>query len=103
MKLYLKPRARTDLLAIRAWGEDTWGPRRSHEFLQGLIEAIERLLEFPHLGRARPAFFPGLRSTRYRGYVIFYIPAADRIEVIAVLHERRNQAALDFADRIEES
>ena len=40
MKMRLKPRARADLLAIRAWGEDHWGPKRTRDFLEGLIEAV---------------------------------------------------------------
>jgi toxin ParE1/3/4 len=53
------------------------------------------------MGRARSAFFPGLRSVRYRGYAIFYVLEEGQPTVIAVIHERRNLAALDFADRIE--
>jgi plasmid stabilization system protein ParE len=101
VKVAIKPRARADLLAIRAWGEQRWGDGRARDFLEGLIEAIERLVEFPLMGRSRSAFFPGLRSIRYRGYAVFYVIESDRPVVIAVIHERRNLAALDFADRIE--
>jgi toxin ParE1/3/4 len=97
----IKPRARADLLAIRAWGEQRWGPERSRDFLEGLIEAIERLAEFPLMGRSRSAFLPELRSVRFRGYAVFYLIESGRAVVIAVIHERRNLAALDFADRIE--
>ena len=101
MKVALKPRARADLLAMRAWGEDRWGIERTQDFLEGLIETIERLAEFPLMGRGRSAFLAGLRSVRHRGYVIFDLVQADRPVVIAIVHERRNLAALDFADRIE--
>jgi toxin ParE1/3/4 len=101
VKVALKPRARADLLAIRAWGEDRWGADRTRDFLAGLVEAIERLAEFPLMGRARSAFFAGLRSIRYRGYLIFYVIEAEQAVVIAVVHERRNLAALDFGDRME--
>jgi plasmid stabilization system protein ParE len=47
--------------------------RIRYDFLEGLIEAIERLADFPMMGRPRSAFFPGLR----------------------------NLAALDLADRME--
>lgn len=97
----LKPRARADLLAIRAWGRDRWGAEQTREFLEGLIEAIERLSRFPHMGRSRDALLEGLRSIRHRGYVIFYVLEDGAPVVIAVLHERRNRAALDFADRLE--
>ena len=101
MRVPVKPRARADLLAIRAWSAQRWGPARARDFLEGLVEAIERLAEFPLMGRARSAFLPGLRSVRYRGYAIFYVIEAERAVVVALLHERRNFAALDFADRIE--
>lgn len=101
MKVALKPRARADLLAIRVWGEDRWGVERTRDFLEGLVEAIERLAELPLMGRARSALLAGLRSMRHRGYVIFYVLEGDRPVVVAVIHERRNLAALDFADRME--
>ena len=101
MKILLKPAARRDLLAIRLWAIETWGQARATEFLEQLIEALERLVANPLLGRSRQALLPGLRSIRFRGYVIFYLIEADRPAIVAVLHERRNHAALDFADRIE--
>jgi plasmid stabilization system protein ParE len=78
---------------MRAWGEDRWGVERARDFLEGLVETIERLAEFPLMGRARSAFFAGLRSIRYRGYVVFCVIEADRPVVVAVVHERRNLAA----------
>lgn len=102
MKMRLKPHARADLLAIRAWGEDHWGPGRTRDFLEGLIETLEKLTAFPLMGRSRAVFLPGLRSIRYRGYVIFYLLEQDQVALVAVIHERRNQAALDFADQIED-
>lgn len=101
MRVRLKPRARRDLLAVRAWSEDRWGQPRAREFLEGLIEAIERLALHPRMGRSRDAFLAGLRSIRHRGYVVFYVLEDETPVVIAVLHERRDHAALDFADRLE--
>ena len=101
MRTPIKARARADLLAIRAWGEDHWGAARTRDFLESLVETIERLSEFPLMGRPRSVFFDGLRSIRHRGYVVFYILEADRPVVVAVIQERRNLAALDFAERVE--
>lgn len=101
MKIRLKAQARLDLLAILAWGDERWGHVRSREFLEGLIEAIERLEANPLTGRSRSAFLPGLRSVRHRGYAIFHVIEDGRPVVVAVIHERRNLAALDYADRIE--
>ena len=100
MQVVLKRRARADLLAIRQWSEAEWGAKRARDFLEGLIEAIERLAEFPEMGRTREAFAPGLRSIRHRGYVVFYVLEADAPVIVAVLHERRNHAALSFGEMI---
>jgi toxin ParE1/3/4 len=102
MLVRIKPKARADLLAIRIWGEDRWGPERTQDYLAGLIDAIERLSEFPAMGRPRDVLFPGLRSIRYKDYLVFYIVQHSRSVVVAVLHERRNHAALAFADRLED-
>ena len=101
MTVRLKPSARRDLLAIRQWSLDNWGEARTGEFMEQLIEAIERLAGHPLMGRSRSAFLPGLRSIRFRGHAIFYLIEVDLPVIVAVLHERRNHAALDFADRIE--
>lgn len=101
MPIRIKRRARADLLAIRAWNEDRWGPERTRDFLEGTIEASESLRDFPLRGRARETFPPRLRSIRCRGHVIFHLPEAEGQVVVAVLHERRNFAALDLADWIE--
>ena len=101
MTVRIKRRARADLLAVRAWGETHWGLQKSREFLEGLIERIEELQDFPMMGRARPSLHPELRSIRYNGYVLFYALEEGAPVIVAVLHERQNHAALDFADRLD--
>lgn len=98
----LKPSARRDLLAIREWGISQWGDKRSEEFLEDLIAALERLTEHPQQGRSRAALVPGLRSIRFRSYIAFYLIDAEGPVILSVLHERRNSAALDFADRMQD-
>jgi toxin ParE1/3/4 len=69
--------------------------------MEGLIEALERLDDFPQMGRSRDAFLPGMRSIRHHGYVAFHMLEGAVPVIVAVVHERRNHAALDFADRLE--
>ena len=54
------------------------------------------------MGREGSTFLAGLRSVRHRGYLLFYVIELDRAVIIAVIHERRNLAALDFGDRLED-
>ena len=53
------------------------------------------------MGRSRDTFLPGMRSIRHHGYVAFYMLEGAVSIIVAVIHERRNHAALDFADQLE--
>lgn len=59
-------------------------------FLEELGEKSQALAEFPGMGRARPELAPGLRSFPVGRYVLFYLPAAEGIEVVRVLHGARD-------------
>jgi toxin ParE1/3/4 len=68
-----------------------------------LLAAFEQhfllLAENKNFGRARPDMRPDLR--RYsvvKNYLIFYRPMQDGIEVVRVVHSRRNTQALDFGE-----
>lgn len=102
MTIRFLPRAQRDLVAIRDWGDVRWGQGRTDDYVRGLTTAIERLGRHPYLGRSRDAILPDLRSIRYEAYIVFYKIDDDDVLVGAILHERRNHAALDFADRFQE-
>lgn len=63
-----------------------------------LLEEIEAKCRFlagmPELGRLREELSPRLRSWVVGNYVIFYRPHSNGIEVIRVLHGRRDFPAL---------
>ena len=66
-----------------------------------LVEEIDAkcvfLAQMPELGRLREELSPRLRSWVVGNYVIFYRPQPNGIEVIRVLHGRRNFPALFIA------
>ena len=80
---------------------EEWGEDRTDAFLAKMRASIARLAAFPDLGSPRPALHPMLRSLRFEGYLIFYVNEPEGATVVAVLHERRNHAALDFSAVIE--
>ena len=102
MRMRLRSAALSDIREIREDGLDRWGAARTRDFLDGLFTAIERLAEFPLMGRSRADIHVDLRSISHRGYVVFYLANEDRPTIMAVLHERRNHAAFDFADRLDD-
>ena len=64
-------------------------PKAANRIATGLLEAVERLAEFPNLGR--PGRVAGTRELVVPGtpYVISYRMRGDRLEVIAVFHGRQ--------------
>jgi toxin ParE1/3/4 len=83
------PRAEADLIAIwRHIAEES--PRRADRLLDRLDETFSRLADLPYLGKARPDLAPGLRMFPVREYLIFYRPIEDGIDIVRVLHGRRN-------------
>lgn len=102
MTIKIKPWARADLTAIKLWSEDTWGPARTRDYLAGLRQALAQLEENPLIGRSRKVFAEGLRSWTYKAHIVFYIVLDDGISIVRVLHARRNHAALDFAEVLED-
>ena len=42
------------------------------------------------MGRARDALSAGVRSMPFERYVIFYVPLADGIDIVRVLHSARD-------------
>ena len=57
----------------------------------------EKLAHASGIGRPRDELRPGLRSFAVGNYVLFYLPVSDGIEIIRVLHGRRDIDAI-FAE-----
>jgi toxin ParE1/3/4 len=59
------------------------------------LDAKLRLLAAqPLMGRARDELSPDVRSLPFGRYVIFYLPLADGIDVVRVLHSARDIEAI---------
>ena len=67
-----------------------------------LLDALEQhflmLAENKHFGRARPDIRPDLRYSVVKNYLIFYRPITGGVEIVRVVHGRRNIQALDFGE-----
>lgn len=84
------PKARLDLLDVWRYFARVASPDIADKLLRELRSAADRLGERPLLGRAREEILPGLRSVRVHPYAIFYRVTDVAIEIVRVLHERRN-------------
>ena len=92
------PAAEQDLIEIAAYIEAD-NAVAADRLLDTLEEKIKLLSEFPRLGRSREELAPPLRSFPVGNYVIFYLPLADGVEVIRVLHGARNIRKFMFRRR----
>jgi toxin ParE1/3/4 len=90
LKLIISTKAAADLQEIEEYiGADN--PAAAANFVAGLTERCKELIRFPGLGRKREEVEPGYRSVTEGDYVIFYlVPAADRIEIVRVIHGKRD-------------
>jgi toxin ParE1/3/4 len=60
------------------------------KFLATLVEKFSLLVGQPKIGRARPELAPRMRSFPTGSYVVFYRTLTDGIEIVRILHSRRD-------------
>lgn len=92
--------ADADLDAIYQWIALRADPETAFRFVLRIEAAAAKLAEFPTRGRSRPTIAPDLRSIPFaRTVTIFYTIAAHQVQIVRVLHARRDTvAAFDEAD-----
>jgi len=90
-----RPRARADLLEAVLWLRENASPRVAVEFVDAVEEALALLAEHPLAGSGHVGLrlgIPDLRSFPVSGtpYILYYLADPGRIDVIRVLHGRRD-------------
>jgi toxin ParE1/3/4 len=87
--VFKRPRAEADLVDIWSYiAQDS--PANADRLLDRISDTLSRLATMPFMGQARFDLAPGRRMVPVGNYLIFFRPIQDGIEVIRVLHGRRN-------------
>ena len=87
--VFTRPRAEADLVDIwRSIAQDS--PVNADCMLDRIGETLNRLATMPFMGQARFDLAPGLRMFPVRSYLIFFRPIESGIDVIRILHGKRN-------------
>jgi toxin ParE1/3/4 len=86
-----------DLTEIWAYYAAIAAPQTDDKIIRGIHNVCRRLENHPLSGRARDEVRPNLRSLVAGSYVVFYRPATDALEIVRVLHGRRDIDRI-FAD-----
>ncbi|HEU0015956.1 MAG TPA: type II toxin-antitoxin system RelE/ParE family toxin [Longimicrobium sp.] len=83
--------ARRDLDDAADYLEFEYGRRDlAIKFLRSMNATFEKLARHPGLGRLRPEIPRNPQSFAARNYTIFYAQTAAGIEILRVLHQRRD-------------
>jgi len=91
LPLVIRPEAENDLLAARDWyDQQRFG--LGDDFTAEITVNLDRLAAMPRLGQI---VWEDIRASRLRRfpYVVYYRALSDRVEILAVLHGRRDSSA----------
>jgi addiction module RelE/StbE family toxin len=88
------PAAERDVDEIWDYYAETASSETAERLLTTIFAAVARIAAHPFQGRPRTDFRPlDLRSVRAPPYLIFYRVESDRVQIVRVLHERRDLPA----------
>jgi plasmid stabilization system protein ParE len=89
MQVDLTPRARVELMEATAWYLEEGGIDLGLRFAGEVDQTLDRIAANP---RAWTEIRPGMRRALVRGfpYAILFALEAERVEVFAVMHQRRH-------------
>jgi len=104
MGFKLNPYAERDLEDIFNYGFQTWGENRATLFLEMLYQKFQWLADNPKIAPIREDFTPAIyRSWFVEPYVILYTIVGEKeIEIMAVLHGRKNFLIDELSKRDED-
>ena len=87
---FLTHRAMRDVLEIEAYSLNTFGPSRTHRYMDDLYRVFNNLTENPNLGQLRRhRSEPFLMAPAGQHFVIYQI-SDQGIIIVTLLHGRRN-------------
>jgi toxin ParE1/3/4 len=84
----LTPDAQSDLIEIRRYTVQQWGPAQSQKYLSDLRKTIRLLAETPSLGKSRPEVETDVLSFPHVSHVIYYMVHEQQLVIFGVLHKR---------------
>lgn len=94
MVLEWSRRARADIRGLKTYiAKDS--PYYARHFTERIIASVEKLKEFPKIGRVVPEAEgrEDVRELIYRGYRIIYLIRSEHISIVTIIHGSRDLAA----------
>ena len=91
------PQAEADLAEILGY-LDQHNPSVAEHYATAFYEKGQALARLPEIGRGRPEIAPNLRSTLVKPYVLFYRLDGDVVQILRILHGRRDLRSIMQAE-----
>jgi len=92
MILKISHLAERDLEEIWLYTREVWSVEQADRYTQWILDAMERLRIHPTRGQDYGTIRPGYWRAKVKSHVLFYRIeyASDQMEIIRVLHEKRD-------------
>ena len=89
-KLHKQARAKQDLKKIWLYTYKKWGEAQADQYFDELDNGLKTLCHNPNIGKNRDAIRAGYCSFQINRHAVFYKVTASTIQIIRVLHVRRD-------------
>ncbi len=90
--VFLSREAEDDVRQIAEYTAENWGEDHADEYVDEILAAIGALRQYPRRGNAYPAI-PDLYWFPVRDYSVFYRVQRQDVEIVRIIHQRRNLTA----------
>lgn len=89
-ELDLSPKARDDLVDIRLYSLENFGPDMADAYFLSFDQAFDRLATHPYIGVGCPEFGIGMRCLVHRRHRIFYVIENETVVIVRIIHHARD-------------
>jgi toxin ParE1/3/4 len=89
-RLRINPEAREDIRDILQYTLQTWGRAQRDKYQAAILDAMQRLREYPAIGEERDDLGRPYRRLVVEQHVIYYRIEGKAVRVIRVVHTRRD-------------
>jgi toxin ParE1/3/4 len=89
-ELVLSSQAQDDLEEILLYTLTTWGEDQADRYRRILLQAADKLRDFPEMGKDSSSYWAGTRSIVVEQHVIFYrVDGANTVTIVTIVHSRQ--------------
>ncbi|SHN09298.1 toxin ParE1/3/4 [Cyclobacterium lianum] len=86
----LSVKADEDLDSIADYSLEKWGEKQTLEYLDELLNCLEKIATTPEIGRDASELSPHLKRYNYKAHTIFYVITSSKIMIVRILGQQQD-------------